>query len=505
MTPNFNLLKKLRGALTHGFNPTEPHPLEGLNASAPVVAANTAPPVNAPIKPPMPRLRLDPRMLAASPQGAGQEQAPMAAMPPPPPVPAQMPPTAAAPSPAQISDLDENTQRGVELPSRAQEDIGDGRQLTSLEDQMERVRIQREMKRDNAPLPERTGRGKSILRGLLQGAAQGAAGGGGLGGLIGGAAAGAVRGGVDKNWDEREARDQRLVEEERNLAGLQQQQQQQDVFTDNGISRRLKQANLENALRRPESEREKREQLSHAATARVIASRINDADEFDPDDPRNAETVALAQQYNVPVFPKRRGQQVKIVQDPRTGGFYAIGADARTGQATAAPVTNTQNHTPFVTSTTQQMSAEEKQNDRAARASLAASRSTRSSSGRAAPSTTAAAGGSDEARRTKAAAGVTRLGKLQGQLATASTGKQRESIRAQIATQGGLLRSQYGDLVEDDAQGWPTRMRAPQSAPAAGGGQTTEAAIRAAGQRRRMSEQQIGEAVRRAKERGLLR
>lgn len=111
----------------------------------------------------------------------------------------------------------------------------------------------------------------------------------------------------------------------------------------------------------------------------------------------------------------------------------------------------------------------------------------------------------DGARRTRAAQAINQLSELQRKAEIASTARQREAFQRQMKTKGDLIRSQFGDLVEDDAQGWPMRMKAPQSAPAAGGGQTTEADIRAAGQRRRMSEGQIGEAVRRAKERGLLR
>ncbi len=215
MTPISHFLKKLKG-LTAGFNPHAPHPLEGMGGDNPAVAGASSPPINAPA----PRLRLPaPSLTAAAPQQQATVPAPspIQQVAPPPAVPQQMPPTPAPPKlDLQLTDDDEQARvPDAGAPPQA---------LTPLEDQLGRVRAQREMKRDGAPIPERTGRGKSILAGIAQGALRGAASGGGVGAVIGGAATGGIVGGVDKNFDERMWRDERLAEEEKSLSHMQQQQ-----------------------------------------------------------------------------------------------------------------------------------------------------------------------------------------------------------------------------------------------------------------------------------------
>jgi hypothetical protein len=120
-------------------------------------------------------------------------------------------------------------------------------------------------------------------------------------------------------------------------------------------------------------------------------------------------------------------------------------------------------------------------------------------------------GESEAARGRRAGTAISSLSDLQRRAETAPTASSREALTRQLKRQGALIRSQFGDLVEDDAAGWPSVLRPPQvSAPGGGGGArrtqpTTEADIRAAGARRNMSEEKINEAVRRARERGLLR
>lgn len=87
--------------------------------------------------------------------------------------------------------------------------------------------------------------------------------------------------------------------------------------------------------------------LGHQS-AQMLARILNAREEFDPDDPENQELVNALRAAKVPVVPKKRGQQLKWVQNAATGQWEIMAGDKSTGLSTSSTVT-TPSGTPLVT------------------------------------------------------------------------------------------------------------------------------------------------------------
>jgi hypothetical protein len=84
---------------------------------------------------------------------------------------------------------------------------------------------------------------------------------------------------------------------------------------------------------------------------RVLASQFNKADEFDPDDPANADFVAEAQRLHMPVFAKKKGEKATYKQDAKNGRWYVFRGDQ------SADVKAPDSTAPLATTSPQQMTA----------------------------------------------------------------------------------------------------------------------------------------------------
>jgi hypothetical protein len=106
-----------------------------------------------------------------------------------------------------------------------------------------------------------------------------------------------------------------------------------------------------------EQQRKEGESLKRATDQRrrAVASMINDVEEFDPDDPKNTQTVADLRELKLPVVAKKRGQQLVYKQDARTGDWYVLSGDKTTGTATSSAVTAPGGEGPLRTTSPQKM------------------------------------------------------------------------------------------------------------------------------------------------------
>lgn len=152
----------------------------------------------------------------------------------------------------------------------------------------------------------------------------------------------------DKSLDERFDRDkeiQKTESERKSLYGREDilRKRMLDV-----LAREKLKGEIDWLKKRPDIEQDKIQQRAKDARARVAAGVFNKADEFDPEDPKNADTVEMMRDYGLPVIAKKRGQQIKIIQDLKTGEWSVISSDKGTGESTASPVT-TQEGKPLVT------------------------------------------------------------------------------------------------------------------------------------------------------------
>lgn len=77
----------------------------------------------------------------------------------------------------------------------------------------------------------------------------------------------------------------------------------------------------------------------------TLASVLNRMDEFDPEAPENLEMVNALRANNMPVVNKKRGQQLKFVQDASTGEWKVIAGDKTTGAAAATDVATPEGET----------------------------------------------------------------------------------------------------------------------------------------------------------------
>jgi hypothetical protein len=98
---------------------------------------------------------------------------------------------------------------------------------------------------------------------------------------------------------------------------------------------------------------------------RAVASVVNDADEFDPENPKNAQTVADMRELGLPVIAKHKGEKAVYKQDMRTGDWYVFKGDE------SAPVKNPEGTGQLATTPTTTITSEEKEKDRKLRERLA--------------------------------------------------------------------------------------------------------------------------------------
>lgn len=188
-----------------------------------------------------------------------------------------------------------------------------------------------------------------ILQGFLGGMRRGDVMGGLGGALFGGVRAAVDPRAADRDWEttEKAQTDARITQEQARASDhwkrlLAQSEVQKNVAQATELTGRA------DAKATAEAERRKGQH------ARSLVSMFNRLPEFDPNDPDNSDLVAQMREAGLPVVAKKANQQIRFVQDPKTGEWSVVAADKQTGQAAASAVTGPEGK-PFVTSSAQKM------------------------------------------------------------------------------------------------------------------------------------------------------
>ena len=160
-----------------------------------------------------------------------------------------------------------------------------------------------------------------------------------VGGGLMGALTGGLRGAIAPNVNERRARDGEVKRLDREAARERQSTtwQQQLKLQESQINENNAQAQERRA--RPHMEADKTAARAKDQKARALVSIFRNLPEFDPNDAENADLVAQLKDAGLPVVAKKRGQQLKFIQDPKTGAWDVIAGDKATGTATSSNVT----------------------------------------------------------------------------------------------------------------------------------------------------------------------
>jgi hypothetical protein len=194
---------------------------------------------------------------------------------------------------------------------------------------------------------------------------------------------------------------------------------------------------------------------------RTLASIYNRLPELDPNDPANADFVFAMTQAGLPVVPKSRANQLRFVQDARTGEWHVIAGNRATGEASAQSVTTPEGGIATTTPTSQ-ITAETQAANRTSRERIATAnlqsreaiaelnRRARASSGNP----------REEARLARAIKEITDLENLKTD-ATSGPVQGRTAALEKATTKAAELRRLYGDLIDigygRDSEGrqWP--------------------------------------------------
>lgn len=211
---------------------------------------------------------------------------------------------------------------------------------------------------------------KSAGYGAVQAGSQ-AAKSGSLGFTLGAALAGAASGALNKKLYGQAKKAARVAEAEgKQKIASEAEEQAAKVRLTNA------QATVQESLPTFKTEEQQRKEAADKSRAgdqrsRVLASMFNRAEDFDPDDPANADMVAEMKAANLPVYAKKRGQQMWIKQDAKTGAWYAVAGDKTTGTANASAVADGSGG-QLTTTSPQAMNAEQQAANRASREKIAA-------------------------------------------------------------------------------------------------------------------------------------
>lgn len=195
---------------------------------------------------------------------------------------------------------------------------------------------------------------------------------------------------------------------------------------------------------------------------RTLTSIYNRLPEFDPADAANADLVDAMTVAGLPVVPKSRANQLRFVQDARTGEWKVISGDRSTGEATGRPVGSGDG--ALVTTPTSQIASEDRAASRESRERVATanrqSRETIAELNRRARASGTRGDPRTEARLTRAISAITQLENLRIEGANGPV-QDRAANLEKAAAKAAEIRQLYGDVVEvgygGDSEGrqWP--------------------------------------------------
>lgn len=123
-------------------------------------------------------------------------------------------------------------------------------------------------------------------------------------------------------------------------------------------------ADATNAENLPTYNQQKTDEKSRSDQRRALASIYNKLPEFDPSDPDNAEMVQSMRDAGLPVVQKKGNQQLRFVQDAKSGAWTVVAGDKQTGTATSSGVTAPGGAGQLTTVSSQAMTAEQQEANR---------------------------------------------------------------------------------------------------------------------------------------------
>ncbi len=141
--------------------------------------------------------------------------------------------------------------------------------------------------------------------------------------------------------------------------------QESDLQYDKSL-RAYRDAQTQELMRRPDIEANKAAE-QHRRTLTTLYNRLP---EFNPEDPANADLVQAMTEAGLPVVPKSRANQLRFVQDARTGEWRVISGNRVTGEAVGRAV-EAEGKT-LATTPTSQIASEDREAGRASREGIAA-------------------------------------------------------------------------------------------------------------------------------------
>jgi hypothetical protein len=211
------------------------------------------------------------------------------------------------------------------------------------------------------PVVDQNGRGKSALMGLGAPVAPSNS----LGYVTGERLANGLNGLINPKLDEEAERQQKI---QRQTVARKARQQDAEAQAKVGLTNAQAANQAALPVWRDEKQRQDAEKANNTSLdqrRKVLASMLNKMDDFDPDDPANADFVEQARELNMPVVAKKKGEKATYKQDAKTGSWYVFRGDQ------AANVKAPGSETPLATTSTAQMSAEQGDKNRQNRVEVA--------------------------------------------------------------------------------------------------------------------------------------
>jgi hypothetical protein len=243
----------------------------------------------------------------------------------------------------------------------------DVRSLATSSDPYEQaqIRLRQEM---NAPLTD--DRRGSMLYGAVDAASREARSSNSLGRAFGAALAGLAGGAIDKKLRGR-ALKEAAVAKAKEMVGVEGALKKEERESENdALDRDLKKSQAEYNRARPGIEAGKANSVEMRSRRTAAAQMFNDLDKFDPEDPKNSAIVEQMRELGLPIMKKDGGQQVKLVQDMKTGTWYSVVTDKGTGASSASTVAAPAGGGQLATTTSAAITSEDKQKDRELREQL---------------------------------------------------------------------------------------------------------------------------------------
>lgn len=223
-------------------------------------------------------------------------------------------------------------------------------------------------------------------------------------------------------------------------------------------------AQTEYARQRPEIAADRVQDQQRRALQTRLTSMYNSLQEFNPDDPANADLVQAFRDSGLPPpAAKSRANQLRFVQDARTGAWNVISGDRSTGEAVGRPIPQSptnwdeaieQAGGTLTTTSPSQIASEDRAANRLSREQIAEanrqSRETIAELNRRSRATDVRTpgGAKTSARLSQAAAKITKLEELRIQALDPLKFQDQATNLSRMAVLAQELKSVYGDILE---------------------------------------------------------